>query len=68
MPGAYNVGSVALNFDPSFGTNKFRRDFRNPNLELLSYRGVGCFAYDKPYDPCISMAKGDEVPCAAKFA
>ena len=55
------MGSIALNFEPSFGTNKFRRDFRNPNLELFSYRGIGCFAYDKPYSPAIDFDKGEEV-------
>lgn len=61
--GAYNVGSIRLNFDPEFNTNKFRRDFRNPNLELFSYRGVGCFAYDKPYDTPHEFDKAGELGC-----
>jgi len=58
--GAYNVGSIVVNFDENVTTNKPRRDFRNPNLELFSYGGIGCFAYDRQYSQT-SFEKGNEI-------
>jgi len=58
--GAYNVGSIVVNFDENVTTNKFRRDFRNPNLELFSYGGVGCFAYHREYAET-HFEKGNEI-------
>ena len=58
--GAYHVGSMAFNFDRTVRTNKLRRDYRNPNLSLLSTRDLGAYAYDFSY-PSIPFAKGQEV-------
>jgi phosphatidylserine decarboxylase len=33
--GAYNVGSIAMNFESRLKTNKLRRDYKCPNLELF---------------------------------
>jgi len=61
--GAYNVGSIAINFDSSIRTNT---NLRCPNIELLSYGGVGSYAYVKRYadgteNPRVSLKKGDEL-------
>ena len=34
--GAYNVGSISMHFDSSVSTNKLSRDFRNPNVRMMS--------------------------------
>lgn len=47
--GAYHVGSMAFNFDKTVRTNKLRRDFRNPNLSLMTSRNLGAYAYDFTY-------------------
>eukprot|EP00455_Lapot_gusevi_P002651 TRINITY_DN11082_c0_g3_i1.p1 TRINITY_DN11082_c0_g3~~TRINITY_DN11082_c0_g3_i1.p1 ORF type:complete len:523 (+),score=121.70 TRINITY_DN11082_c0_g3_i1:102-1670(+) len=59
--GAYNVGSISLNFDSQIRTNRLRRDFRNPNLEWLSFGGLGCYAYDRVYEQQIRLAQGEEL-------
>ena len=59
--GAYNVGSIIINFDPEVRTNVITRDFRCPNLRYFSYKGVGTYAYQKQYEPSIDLAKGDEL-------
>ena len=61
--GAYNVGSIHINFDSSIRTNK---NMRCPNIELLSYGGVGSFAYVKRYadgteHPRVPLQKGMEL-------
>ena len=59
--GAYNVGSIIINFDPEVKTNVITRDFRCPNLRYFSYKGVGTYAYQKQYAPNIALKKGDEL-------
>lgn len=59
--GAYNVGSIAINFESRLRTNKLRRDFRCPNLELFSFGGVGCYAYENEYPEPIELKRGDEI-------
>ena len=60
--GAYHVGSMAFNFDKNVRTNRLRRDFRNPNLSLMSNKGLGAYAYDFEYpEGTLAFAKGDEV-------
>lgn len=61
--GAYNVGSIAMNFDASVQTNKLRRSWRNPNLEYLSFGGVGCFACARARTPCLLLCPHGSVVC-----
>jgi len=58
--GAYNVGSISLNFD-DVKTNYLRRDFRCPNLRYFSFGGVGTHAYEHEYKQPVSLKKGDEM-------
>eukprot|EP01111_Echinosteliopsis_oligospora_P014575 TRINITY_DN5514_c0_g1_i1.p1 TRINITY_DN5514_c0_g1~~TRINITY_DN5514_c0_g1_i1.p1 ORF type:complete len:415 (-),score=99.27 TRINITY_DN5514_c0_g1_i1:63-1307(-) len=48
--GAYNVGSITLNFDPALKTNVITRDYTCPNLEYFSWKGMGSYAYDRDYE------------------
>jgi phosphatidylserine decarboxylase len=59
--GAYNVGSIQINFDPEVKTNYITRDFRCENLRYLSYGGIGSKAYEKAYEPAIALGRGAEV-------
>eukprot|EP01062_Namystynia_karyoxenos_P074330 TRINITY_DN7121_c0_g1_i1.p1 TRINITY_DN7121_c0_g1~~TRINITY_DN7121_c0_g1_i1.p1 ORF type:complete len:498 (+),score=123.58 TRINITY_DN7121_c0_g1_i1:91-1494(+) len=63
--GAYNVGSIEMEFDKSVSTNRIRRDLRNPNIELLSYGGVGSHAYvrryDEPPETPVQLIKGRQL-------
>ncbi len=59
--GAYNVGSIVINFDPEVKTNAITRDFRCPNLRYLSYGGIGTHAYEKIYQPPVQQARGEEL-------
>ncbi|KYR02608.1 hypothetical protein DLAC_00055 [Tieghemostelium lacteum] len=59
--GAYNVGSISLNFDQVAQTNKITRDFTCKNLEYFSWNGVGSHSYDHIYDTPIPQSKGQEV-------
>jgi len=65
--GAYNVGSISVNFDERIRTNRLRRDFRNPNLCIkrdrdgFSRRDIGKFAYESEYDPPVPMKKAEEL-------
>merc|ERR1711916_142766 len=61
LVGAYNVGSIEIHFDSATKTNRLLRDFRCPNLELFSFGGVGCFAYNRKYDTPIEVAQGEEL-------
>lgn len=61
LVGAYNVGSITLDFDESIVTNTPRRDIVNPNLELFSVDGVGCYCYESHYTAGVTLEKGDEV-------
>lgn len=63
--GAYNVGSISVNCEQSVKTNQH---IRNPNLELMSYGGVGSYAHVFRYDDNtekkrISIAKGENIGC-----
>jgi len=62
--GAYNVGSISLNFDESIKTNNITRDFRCGNLRYFSFGGVGTHLYENCYDNPIVIQKGEEI---AKF-
>jgi len=63
--GAYNVGSIALNFDAAVETNKITRDYKCSNLWFGSFEGVGSHSYDKTYENSgIKIKKGEEM---AKF-
>jgi len=59
--GAYNVGSISLNFDQIAQTNRITRDFRCKNLEYFSWKGVGSHSYDVSYDEPIIQTKGQEI-------
>jgi len=62
--GAYNVGSITLNFDDKLKTNHLRRDYSCPNLEYFSWKGVGSYAYECDYrteGSPVSANKGDEL-------
>jgi len=62
--GAYNVGSITLNFDDRLKTNHIARDYTCPNLEYFSWRGIGSYAYECDYraqDKLIHASKGDEL-------
>jgi len=59
--GAYNVGSIALNFDKALNTNAVYRDWRCPNLEFLSWNGLGTYNYNVCYDEHIDMSRGEEI-------
>lgn len=48
--GAYNVGSISINFDNMAQTNKLTRDYVCPNLQYFSYKGVGSYSYQRDYD------------------
>jgi phosphatidylserine decarboxylase precursor len=59
--GAYNVGSIALNFDADVVTNRFRKKglrqaLTNPNLEFLSFGGVRCVCC------CLTFVGGSRSP------
>jgi phosphatidylserine decarboxylase len=63
--GAYNVGSISLNFDTSLKTNQITRDYTCANLEYFSWNGVGSHAYERNYreesgGQDITALKGDE--------
>jgi len=62
--GAYNVGSISLNFDETVKTNNITRDFTCGNLRYFSFGGVGTQAYENQYNENIFVSKGDEL---AKF-
>jgi len=62
--GAFNVGSISLNFDETIKTNNIVRDFRCGNLRYFSFGGVGTHAYENIYDNPVDVAKGEEI---AKF-
>jgi len=47
--GAYNVGSISLNFDTTLKTNQITRDYTCANLEYFSWGGVGSHAYERNY-------------------
>jgi len=59
--GAYNVGSISLNFDQTVKTNIISRDFRCKNLQYFSYGGVGSHAYQQKYIPAFNITKGEEI-------
>jgi len=59
--GAYNVGSISLNFDESVRTNNIIRDFRCGNLRYFSYSGVGTHVYDNIYKDPVCVSKGEEL-------
>jgi len=59
--GAYNVGSISLNFDETIKTNRPMRDYRCANLRYFSYGGIGSQAYAHKYTPSFNFVKGDEV-------
>ncbi|KAN0032433.1 hypothetical protein ACTFIV_006329 [Dictyostelium citrinum] len=59
--GAYNVGSISLNFDQETQTNCITRDFRCKNLEYFSWGGVGSHSYDVNYEQPISQERGQEI-------
>lgn len=53
---------VLINMDSELRTNRVNRDWRNPNLELFSWGGVGCFAYDRKLTPPVDAAKVCQTP------
>jgi len=59
--GAYNVGSIALNFDKDLNTNAVYRDWRCPNLEFLSWKGLGTYNYNVNYENPINLTRGEEI-------
>jgi len=59
--GAYNVGSIQINFDQNFRTNEIYRDFRCPNLQYFSYQGVGSYAHQQDFLAPIKLKKGEEL-------
>lgn len=60
--GAYHVGSIAFHFDKTVRTNRLRRDFRNPNLALLTTKSLGAYAYDFTYPPdSVVFSRGQEI-------
>eukprot|EP01132_Coremiostelium_polycephalum_P009252 gene9252-11337_t len=59
--GAYNVGSISLNFDKIAQTNRITRDFRCKNLEYFSWNGVGSHSYDKVYENGVEQTRGQEI-------
>ncbi|EGC39514.1 hypothetical protein DICPUDRAFT_147678 [Dictyostelium purpureum] len=59
--GAYNVGSISLNFDEETRTNCITRDFRCKNLEYFSWNGVGTHSYDLTYESPIPQERGQEI-------
>ncbi|EGG17901.1 hypothetical protein DFA_08902 [Cavenderia fasciculata] len=59
--GAYNVGSISLNFDHVTQTNQITRDFRCKNLEYFSWNGVGSHSYDSDYAEDIPQSRGQEI-------
>eukprot|EP01119_Soliformovum_irregulare_P002303 TRINITY_DN12589_c0_g1_i1.p1 TRINITY_DN12589_c0_g1~~TRINITY_DN12589_c0_g1_i1.p1 ORF type:complete len:364 (-),score=30.37 TRINITY_DN12589_c0_g1_i1:40-1131(-) len=58
--GAYNVGSISLNFDESIRTNVPLRDYTCPNLRYFSFGGMGTYAYEKAYDD-VEVERGEEL-------
>jgi len=62
--GAYNVGSITINFDDTVQTNHLGRDYVCPNLEYFSWNGVGSHAHERNYSAegsPICAEKGDEL-------
>jgi phosphatidylserine decarboxylase len=59
--GAYNVGSIRLNHEISLKTNDLVKNFSCPNLRLLSYEGVGTYAYEKIYDSPVQCERAKEI-------
>jgi len=61
--GAYNVGSISLNFDEHIRTNQLTRDFSCPNLQYFSFGGVGTHGYEHFYEDPVHVKKGEEIGC-----
>eukprot|EP01118_Nematostelium_gracile_P011117 TRINITY_DN390_c0_g1_i2.p1 TRINITY_DN390_c0_g1~~TRINITY_DN390_c0_g1_i2.p1 ORF type:complete len:305 (+),score=79.26 TRINITY_DN390_c0_g1_i2:165-1079(+) len=59
--GAYNVGSISLNFDETVRTNNIGRDFTCGNLRYFSFGGVGSQVYENTYEENVQMKKGEEL-------
>jgi len=62
--GAYNVGSITINFDDTLQTNNIKRDYICPNLEYFSWKGMGRHAHERSYSAegkTISASKGEEL-------
>jgi len=61
--GAYNVGSITINFDDTLQTNNIKRDYVCPNLEYFSWNGMGSHAHERNFSvegsPVIA-GRGDE--------
>lgn len=47
--GAYNVGSITVNFDDTLQTNNIKEDYVCPNLQYFSWRGMGSHAHERSY-------------------
>jgi len=61
--GAYNVGSITINFDDAVQTNNIKRDYVCPNLEYFSWNGMGSHAHERNYSAegnTVVAGKGDE--------
>lgn len=60
--GAYNVGSIELNMEPNFRTNRLRRDFITENLKIFNNTdSLGKHFYEKQYSNPIHIHKGDDI-------
>lgn len=62
--GAYNVGSITINFDDTLQTNNIKRDYVCPNLEYFSWNGIGSHAHERSYrdeGKTIFAQKGQEL-------
>jgi len=62
--GAYNVGSITINFDETLKTNNLKRDYICKNLEYFSWNGMGCHAHVRNFSQegkSICAQKGGEL-------